>query len=73
MAEYVLNQKREITSSKNGKRRPRNLMCFIFMIRLLIVPVSLLCVLPQLVLVKTLPDGYLVGKELGFLLFECVV
>ena len=42
------------------------------MIRLLILPASLLCSLP-LVLVATLPDDYLVGKELVILLFECVV
>ena len=42
------------------------------MIRLLVEPVSLLCLLP-LVAVEALPNGYLVGKDLVILLFECVV
>ena len=45
---------------------------FIIHVLLVIVPVSLSCSLP-FVLVETQPDGYLVGKELVILLFVCVV
>ena len=45
---------------------------FIFIILLFIVPASLSCLLP-FVPVETWPDGYLVGKELVILLFECAV
>ena len=45
---------------------------FIFIILLFIVPTSLSYSFP-FIPVKTYPDGYLVGKELAILLFECVV
>ena len=45
---------------------------FIFIILLFIVPTSLSCSFP-FVPVETWADGYLVGKELVILLFECVV
>ena len=45
---------------------------FIFIILLFIVPTSLLYSFP-FVLVETQLDGYLFGKELIILIFECVV
>ena len=45
---------------------------FIFIILLFIVPTSLSYSFP-FVPIEIYPDGYLVGKELVILLFECVV